>query len=852
MVPFQRDGAFVGRQDILAKLDEKNNQVASPNHSRVALVGLGGVGKSQIAIEYAYRVRESASQMWVFWVHASNVARFEQAYRDIAAKVKLPGREDPKTNILRLVHDWLCDERNGRWLMVVDNADDDRVFYSPYFNLGSVAQGAGSAQEVAPLASFLPQTANGWILVTSRDLVAAVNLVGLRYNVIQVEPMAEQDAFALLKSKVRVDESSEDDARALIKTLEGIPLAVTHAAAYIAVRESRVTFSTYLDLFHESEENQTYLLNSQEARDIRRDASVSDAVITTWQISFEQIRKTKHEAAKLLSLMTMFDRQGVPEHVLYEGRTRLQFEEAVAPLFSFSLVRTQTRKQSEQQVEGQLFEMHSLVQLATKKWLELHGQVDMWQKASLRIMAAAFPNGQYETWTACRALLPHSRKVLGYSVGEDEAKLHGAMIATKTAWYLTLVGEYATAESIGRSAIVARQEILGPEHPDTLTSVSNLGSVLESQGKYEEAEAMDRRALEGREKVLGPEHPDTLTSVSNLGWVLERQGKYEEAEAMDRRALEGYEKVLGPEHPHTLTSVSNLGWVLERQGKYEEAEAMDRRALEGYEKVLGPEHPHTLTSVSNLGLVLESQGKYEKAEAMDRRVLEGREKVLGPEHPDTLTSVSNLGSVLERQGKYEEAEAMDRRALEGYEKMLGPEHPHTLTSVSNLGLVLESQGKYEEAEAMDRRALEGGEKVLGPEHPHTLTSVSNLGSVLSRQGKYEEAEAIDRRALEGYEKVLRPEHPHTLTSVSNLGSVLSRQGKYEEAEAMDRRALEGREKVLGPEHPHTLTSVSNLGWVLSRQGKYEEAEAMDRRALEGREKVLGPEHPHTLASVYTS
>ncbi|KAF1354563.1 TPR-like protein [Lizonia empirigonia] len=738
MVPFPPDSAFVGREDVLAKLKKIHSGSALPSHSRAALVGLGV--KSQIAIEYAYRVKEAAPHMWVFWVHASNAARFKQAYQEIAARIELPGRDDPKTNIFRLVYNWLCDERNGRWLMIVDNADDDRVFASP-----SVTDDLTAA-----LASFLPQAENGWILVTSRDRIAAVNLVGARHNVIQVKPMGEQEALTLLKSKTRVDESSEGDARALVKTLEGIPLAVTHAAAYITANEPMVDIAAYLELFRESEENQAHLLNDKKARDIRRDASVSSAVITTWQLSFEQIRKTRPEAADLLSLMTMFDRQGVPEHILYEGKSKLQFTEAVGPLLRFSLVRAQAREQSEGRLQGQLFEMHNLVQLATKKWLELREQLNVWQRAALRIMAAAFPSGQHETWAACQTLLPHSTKVLDYSTDKnDKAKLDRATIATNTAWYLMSMGQYAEAERHGRSAVAAREEALGREHRDTLTSVSQLGSVLESQGKYEEAEAKHRRALEGREKVLGPEHPDTLISVSQLGSVLESQGKYEEAEAKHRRALERYEKVLGPEHPNTLTSVSQLGSVLESQGKYEEAEAMHRRALEGYEKVLGPEHPNTLTSVSQLGSVLESQGKYEEAEAKHRRALEGREKVLGPEHPDTLISVSQLGSVLESQGKYEEAEAKHRRALEGYEKVLGPEHPNTLTSVSQLGSVLERQGKYEEAEAKHRRALEGYEKVLGPEHPNTLTSVSHLGSVLSRQGKYEEAEAKHRRGTDG-------------------------------------------------------------------------------------------------------
>ncbi|KAF2183993.1 TPR-like protein [Zopfia rhizophila CBS 207.26] len=836
-VPFRRDPHFIDHK-ICTEIECKSQQ----HVSRLALVGLGGVGKSQIAIEYSYRLREESPETWVFWVHASNAVRFEQAYRDIATKIELPGRENPKADILRLVYNWLCDERNGPWLMILDNADDDRLF-------SSLRAEEHPTLEPTPLASFLPETLNGRILVTSRDLVTAVNLVGARQNVIRVEPMAEGDALKLLQTRVSIDDSSEGDARALVQALEGIPLAVTHAAAYIAVREPRITVSTYLELFRESEENQTYLLNNQEARDLRRDCSVSDAVITTWQISFEQIQRTMPKAADLLSLMTMFDRQGIPEYLLYDGRSRLQFEDAVALLTSFSLIRTQTGKQSRPRLGEQSFEMHSLVQLATRKWLDLSSQVDKWQKVSLRIMAATFPSGQHETWVACRALLPHSKKVLRYALQGNEETLDRATIANNTAWYLLLVGQYAVAENISRSAMMAREAVLGREHPHTLTSVSNLGSVLSRQGKYEKAEAMHRRALEGREKVLGPEHPDTLTSVSNLGSVLSNQGKYEEAETMHLRDLEGCENVLGQEHPHTLTSVSNLGSVLESRGKREEAEAMHRRALEGYEKVLGPEHPHTFTSVSNLGSVLSRQGKYEEAEAMHRQALEGREKVLGPEHPDTLNSVSYLGSVLESQGNYKGAEAMHWLALEGYKKVLGPEHSHTLISVSYLGSVLESQGKHEEAEAMHRRALEGYEKVLGQEHPHTLTSVSNVGSVLESQGKYKEAEAMHRRALEGYEKVLGLEHPHMLISVSSLGSVMSRQGKYEEAEAMHRRSLEGCEKALGPEHPDTLISVSNLGSVLESRGKYEEAEAMHRRALEGYEKVLGPEHPYTFTSV---
>ena len=641
------------------------------------------------------------------WIHASNPTRFEQGYRDIADKIPIPGREDPKANILQLVCAWLSDRRNGQWLMILDNADDDSVFFAADEDSAGTAQISDITSHTKPLEGFLPQTPNGMILITSRNRIAAINLVGTYDSIVQVEPMDEEDALALLKTRVPFSESSKADAKALVQALERIPLAITHAAAYINTRAPMTTMSDYLELFRKSEANQVRLLDNKVLKDLRRDRSIRHAVIATWQISFTQIQKTEQSAADLLALMSMFDRQGVPISLLQNNISQLDFDDALAPLLSFSLVRAEIGKRS--------FEMHRLVQLSMRSWLETDEQLSKWIKESIRVLTAAFPSGDYKTWADCQVLLPHAREAISHVTGDEEDVLNQAKIALSTGWYLYLRGEYKTAEKVVRMSVEEREKVLGPEHPDTLASVDNLGLVLSSQGKYEEAEAMHRRALEGREKVLGPEHPDTLASVNNLGVVLESQGKYGEAEAMHRRVLEEYEKVLGPEHPDTLASVDNLGSVLASQGKYGEAEAMHRRALEAREKVLGPEHPSTLASVNNLGVVLSSQGKYGEAEAMHRRALEGSEKVLGPEHPDTLTSVNNLGVVLSSQGKYGEAEAMHRRALEGSEKVLGPEHPDTLTSVHNLGSVLSSQGKYEEAEAMHRRALEGSEKVLGPD-----------------------------------------------------------------------------------------------------------------------------------------
>jgi tetratricopeptide (TPR) repeat protein len=469
--------------------------------------------------------------------------------------------------------------------MILDNVDDDGVFFS-------------DDQGGKPLESFLPQTARGTILVTSRNTVAATNLVGGHGDVVEVEPMGEDEALALLHTRVPFGEATRADAKALVHALERIPLAITHAAAYIKTRASTTTISTYLKLFRESEANQVHLLSRKEWKDIRRDHSIRDAVIATWQISFQHIQATEPQAADLLALMSMFDKQGIPRWLLQQANaSELDFDDALAPLLSFSLVKTEVGEQA--------LAMHRLVQLSMRRWLEAEGELGWWVKESILALSAAFPSGYYGTWEQCKVLLPHVKEIVAHRAEDREGVEKQAESASRAGWYLLLNGEYTAAEGLIRLSLETRDKVLGVEHPDTLTSVSNLGSVLERQGKYDEAEAMHRRALEGSEKALGVEHPDTLTSVSYLGSVLSRQGKYDEAEAMHRRALEGSEKALGREHPNTLTSVYHLAFLFHQRQHYPAAVGLYQRAYEGYMKILGARHPTTVACFQHYTSALE-------------------------------------------------------------------------------------------------------------------------------------------------------------------------------------------------------------------------------------------------------
>jgi tetratricopeptide (TPR) repeat protein len=746
----------------------------------------------------------------VFWAHASNTARLEQSFREIADHVKIRGRKDAQADVFKLVHDWLRNEKNGRWLLVLDNADDAGALSPPPSNSqtsptdGCTDDSGGGGSSISTsglqrrLSEYLPPSRHGSVLVTSRTRRAAMQIVE-NGDVMLIKPMHDTAAHALLCKKLGDKVDRSDGIAELAAALEYMPLALVQAAAYIRERAPRCSVRQYLVEYRESDSRKTSLLN-QAAGHLRRDEAASNSVLLTWQISFDHIHSSRRSAADLLSLMCFFDRQGIQEALLLNpsGTTDNDgFEDDVFTLRDYFFI-TVTK-------EANTFEMHNLVQLSTRTWLGNHGQLDRWRERFISNLCADMPTGKHENWQKCQALFPHAREALAQRPQGMDSLKEWALLLYKAAWYACERGKAGEAEHMATVSMEVRQEVFGEENAETLGSMEMIGQARKLGGKYKEAEAMNRQTLTLKETLLGREHPETLASMSNLALVLESQGKYEEAEAMNRQTLALKEMVLGREHPGTLKSMSNLALVLESQGKYKEAEAMNRQTLALYQTVLGREHPDTLASMSNLALVLGHQGNYEEAEAMNRQTLALKEMVLGREHPDTLTSMSNLALVLGHQGNYEEAEAMNRQTLALYQAVLGREHPDTLASISNLAGMLGHQGNYEEAEAMNRQTLAVKETVLGREHPETLASMSNLAGMLESQGKYEEAEAMNRQTLALYQTVLGREHPDTLASMHNLACLLAKMCCYHESLALYERACAGCHIVFGEDHPNTRT-----------------------------------------------
>jgi hypothetical protein len=451
-VPFAPDPDFVDRPEVITWLRDK----CAGRGARAGLVGLGGVGKSRLAIQYAHSIIDASPQTFVFWVHASSQARFEAEYKLIADRLQLPGRSDPKANVLRLVSDWLRNEANGGWFMIVDNADNVETFY-PW------GKSTADASAQASLATYLPQSRHGAILVTSRSKDAAARLVGGYNRIKEVLVMDESEGLQLFRNKLQ-HPPCEESVLKLLKELNCIPLAIIQAVAYIN-RRSRMTVAGYLDEFQRNTKKRETLLK-WDADELRRDDSASNSVVTTWQMSFEQITQERESAAHLLSLISFFNPHGIPESTLRryskeaaeaadlhaEQDADDAFEEDLDTLQAYSLVSVTA--------DNETGEMHALVQFCTRVWLSSTSVAEPWEQRFIELMAQQFPfQAEYEHWAKCQQLLPHVEPLFDATPADEQTLKAWTEVLTNAAYYLRGLGNYDTAQRIATKALAARQNV---------------------------------------------------------------------------------------------------------------------------------------------------------------------------------------------------------------------------------------------------------------------------------------------------------------------------------------------------------------------------------------------------------
>ncbi|QYT02969.1 Kinesin light chain [Trichoderma simmonsii] len=725
LIPFSRDPDFVNRGDILEQILARCLEPAG----RVALVGLGGVGKSQLAIEFAHRFAEEHKNIWIFWIHAATQVRVQEGFRLIADAVKLPERKQPQADIPLLVKNWLSIEHNGRWVIILDSADDIEVLYG--------ADESGHSQR--SLAAYIPKSRNGAIVLTTRNRSLASKLTGGYKHIIDINKMSETDALTLFERKMGSPLDDASLAEDLVKALECIPLAISQAAAYIQARRPRSSIEKYLAEFRKSERGSMKLLK-YEANNIGRDEETSNTVLRTWAISFDHIRSQQRSAADLLSLMSFFDRQGIPEWVLNDSKMRSNdldgnensgsetsedsdgdieggFEEDILILKNFCLIAVSE--------EGDRFEMHRLVQLAIKSWLKSFGLQETFLQQYITRMAVSFPIGKYEKWAICKDLFAHVQVALDYQPNEDTLG-QWATLCYRGGIYAYEQGQYEIAEQMVTKSKKARERKLGKDDEGTLLSIGLLASIISLQGRWDEAEQLQVQVMETYKTAFETNHPKKFSIMGQLALTYCHQGRWDEAEELLEQVVKARKAEFGADHLRTLSSINNLASIYRKQGRWDEAEKLQVKVLEARKAKLGADHPDTLVSMGSLASTYRKQGRRDEAEKLQVKVFENRKVKLGADHPDTIAGMSNLASTYRKQGRRDEAEKLRVQVLEAHKTKLGVDHPDTLVGMAKLARIWKKQGRREDALALMKDCLQRRQRVLGLQHPDTLDSSKRL------------------------------------------------------------------------------------------------------------------------------
>ena len=755
-----------------------------------ALSGLGGIGKTQLAVEFAYHYGHEYE--CVFWLRAATYDLLVTDFIAIADLIQLPERnEQDQHMIIDAVKRWLT--LHVKWLLIFDNIDD-----------------------IKRASSFLPARSHGHVLLTTQ--VQALSGIARKIEVGVMTP-EEGALFLLRRANIiepqaqldSVDETDRAQAIAIAELLGNLPLALDQAGAYI--EETASSLSDYINLYNTE---RAQLLSERGTSALVH----PESVVATWQLSFEKISTTNPAARDLLCFLAFLSPDSIPEEILTEGAPELgpllqsvasnsfSLNATLRELLGYSLLRRNPNTKT--------LATHRLVQAVLKDGMDEPTQ-RLWAERVVRAVNRTFPESDFTTWRRSQRCLPHAQ-VCADLIDQWALEFpEAARLLHQTGRYLYERGQFAEAEPLYQRALTIREHVSGPMHSDVATSLHDLADLYYEQGKYPEAETLYQRAGAIQEQVLGPQHPDIAKTLNSLGGLYRLQGKYTQAEQFCQRALAIREQVLGPSHPDVARSLDSLAILYREQGKYQQAEPLYQRALAIREQVLGSLHPDTATTLNALAHLYYEQKKYAQTEPLYQRALAIKEQTLGPNHSDTATCLNNLAGLYIVQSSYDQAISFLERALAIREATLGTQHPHVARSQSNLAGIYCVQGKYEQAEPLFQRALLTHEQVLGAEHPTVAITLINLAQLYHAQGKNTQAEPLYQRALAIEEAALGETHPLFIQNICRLADFYSDEGKPTQAEQLYQRALALGKQALGAQHPDVMSMQEKYASLLRRE-----------------------------------
>jgi tetratricopeptide (TPR) repeat protein len=786
-VPYRRNPDFTGRDELLGSLAEALAGRGTAAVTRV-LQGAGGIGKTSLVVEYAYRYRSRFDTVW--WVRAEQVATLLGDLTDLAVALSLADPEEASQQLaVAAVRRWLDD--HDRWLLVLDNA-------------GAPDTPTGLEVPLARLVDLLPQVIHGQVLVTSRD-ASWEDYAALA----ELEVFTREEAIGFLL--VRSGATDEQAAEEVAELLGWLPLALEQAGAY--VRQTRTPLATYLGRLR-----QFPALALAKGRP--RDRDPADTVATTWQVSLERVGPVPG-AVSLLEVCAFLAPEAINRELFSQQLDHrahglrvladdpFALDEAIGGLRRFGLVK----------VGEQTMTVHRLVQQVVRARLAASDR-EAALTAAVELLAAAFPSSPHELrdpkrWPRCAQLLPHLLVAAEHAQQAGVARATTAALLRRAGGYLERRGEYEAARGLSERALALTEAAYGADHLEVAYVLDALGYLLRVQGDLAGAQAAHERALAISRAAQDPDQLLVASVLHNLGRVLHAKGDLADARTHLERALTIKQAILPRDHPDVASTLGNLGGVLRDQGDVAGARKYVERTLAINELARGRDHPDVGRTLDTLGGLLHLQGDLAGARGHLERALAINEASLGADHPDVGRTLGSLAAILRDQGDLAGARPLYERALAIYEASLGADHPDTAQCLNYLATVLHEEGDLAGARQLYERALAIRRASLGPDHPHTAHSLTNLAFFLHDQGDLAGARTRFERALAIYEASLGLDHPYTALGLNNLATILADQGDLDGARALFERALAIREARLGADHPDTARSRRNLAAVVA-------------------------------------
>jgi len=788
-IPYQRNPFFTGREDmlnILYRTLQIDNTIALSHPQGIS--GLGGIGKTQTALEYAYRYGMNYDA--VFWVRAESTITLISSFVEMAHLLKLQERNEQNQNlIVEAVLHWL--HIHSGWLLIFDNMDN-LLIAEP----------------------FLPKAGSGHILLTTRS--RSLGGIAQFLEVQKMEP--ETGALLLLRRasilplQATLELATRDDnklAMLITQELDGLPLALDQAGAYI--KETPCSLQDYLALY---EARRHTLLQTR--GNFEKDYPAS--VATTWSLSFEKVEKTNSAASKLLDLFAFLAADAIPEGILTEGNAQLgldlqevvadpiELNVAIKTLLAYSLVQRDTDLETDLQVLG----IHRLVQVVIKDTMSQHEQ-QTWIQRAVQAIGKTFPYVKFDVWRACDLWLPHAQICIDYIHQNHIQTLEVARLLNQTGMYLQKRGRDVEAELPLQKALEVKESLLGTEHLEVAESLNMLAEFYRFQSKYAESERLHKRALLIRQHCLGEMHLSVAESLNNLAFVYRAGGRYIQAEPLQRQALEIRKKEWGLEHPGVAVSLDTMAGLFRAMGQYSEAEAYYQQALEIRKRTLDEKHPYIAVSLSNLAGYYRALERFEESKLLYEQALEIRKHIYqSTEHPEIALSFHGLAEIHTEMGNYQEAEHLFDQALRIKEQTHGKAHWDVARMLNGKAILFVDLKRYEEAEALYKQSLAIWRKTPGLEIADEEENLKNL-------------------ALEILEKVLGL-HTDVARSLERLAVLYSSKGEEKEIEPLLVRALQIREQVQGPTHISLINGLNTLAALYLAQGRSEEAATLSQRA----------------------